>query len=271
MSYPTTSFNFKTLVIGFVVIQLIWTFLGRFLTLLIEPLGSSLVFQYFLLHLNFILLFALFIIFIKKVLKTKVSTFISDAPSFRFSLFFSSFFIWMGAMVGATFLLSFINGYEIVATSNYREGFYPLLVLLVLVLTPLQAFSEELLFRVTLFRMLDKRVSNSVIILISSVLFGFAHLANKEVALANSKVLVISYYIISGAMFTYLVVKTRGAEIAIAFHTANNLFIALFVTYQGSTLENFALFKLNRASIELDLILLFICSAIVLRIYHSQK
>jgi membrane protease YdiL (CAAX protease family) len=271
MSYPTNSFSFKTLLIGFVVIQLSWTFLGTALTLLIEPFGSSLIFQYFLIHLNFILLFALFLIFIKVILKTKVTTFISDAPTFRYSLFFISFFIWLGAMVGATILLSFFKGYSIVATSNYRKGFYPLLVLLVLVLTPLQAFSEELLFRITLFRMLDKRASNGIIILISSVLFGFAHLANKEVVLANSKVLVISYYLITGAMFTYLVIKTRGSEIAIAFHTANNLFIALFVTYQGSTLENFALFKLNRASIELDLILLFICSALVLRIYQSQK
>jgi len=137
---------------------------------------------------------------------------------------------------------------------------------LALVITPLQSFVEELLFRVTLWRMLDQRLkSNLLIALISGLFFTLFHLANLEVIQAAVVILPLLYYFLAGFFFMLMTTTFRGGEAAIGAHVGNNLFLALFVNYQGSSLVSDAWFTLAAPPIWGDLLLLIICGFIVIR------
>lgn len=109
-----------------------------------------------------------------------------------------------------------------------------------LVLTPLQALSEEVVFRVLPVRAVTggsldcppwRQIAAS---LVSGLLFLALHLSNSEFSLGLNKVLVALYYFLFGVLGTLTSFRKGGFEAVWGVHLANNLFIALVLNYPGS-------------------------------------
>jgi membrane protease YdiL (CAAX protease family) len=113
----------------------------------------------------------------------------------------------------------------------------PFLLLLpaVLVLTTIQATTEELFFRGYLLQgtaLLTRRTA--VLVAVNGVLFGVPHLGNPEVA--SGFALLATYYVLFGAFATMVALRAGSLHLVIGLHVANNLLGALVIGVENSAL-----------------------------------
>lgn len=144
-------------------------------------------------------------------------------------------------------------------TWNFQPAaFFPFL-LLALVLVPIQTATEELVFRGYLTQGVGllARGSTLAALIVPSVLFGMLHSWNPEVE-KHGLALMLPQYIIMGLLLGYVTLRSRGLELALGLHLANNLYSALVVTFQESAIPAPALFTLNVFDPRLGLISLVI-------------
>lgn len=128
---------------------------------------------------------------------------------------------------------------------RYRLTFDPLrwlpFALMAIVLVPIQAAAEELLFRGYLLQGLGLLTRSPLLLSFTTgLLFAALHLANPEVTV--NFWLVMGYYFIFGLAMAMITLRDNGLELAIGLHAGNNLFGALLATFEGSALESPAVF-----------------------------
>lgn len=125
--------------------------------------------------------------------------------------------------------------------SYNAERFYPFLIA-VLLLTPLQAASEELVFRGYVMQglgLLTRRPA--VIAAASSIVFTMPHLMNPEVVQYGVAIMAANYFAI-GMLLAIATLRDGRLELAIGLHAVNNVFLALLANYEGSALETESVF-----------------------------
>jgi len=102
------------------------------------------------------------------------------------------------------------------------KAFFPF-ILLALVLIPIQASTEELLFRGYLMQGIRRFVkARWVVVGLSSILFMLPHLFNPEVG--SSPVIAIAAYTLIGVFLAVITLKNNSLELAMGAHTGVNLF-----------------------------------------------
>lgn len=123
---------------------------------------------------------------------------------------------------------------------NLDMGQWLLFAPIVLLLTPLQAATEELVFRGYLMQSLRTFTRRPLLIVaFTSVLFVVPHLANPEAELGF---LVVLDYLLIGAFFALVTLRDGRLELAVGAHAATNIFIALVASHPQSVLTTPALF-----------------------------
>ncbi len=80
-------------------------------------------------------------------------------------------------------------------------------------------------------------------LLITSVSFGLMHISNPEVAAFGS--LVMIDYVVIGLTLGLVSLLSDSLEFAMGLHFANNLFAALFISYDSSVFQTDAVFRLK--------------------------
>lgn len=76
---------------------------------------------------------------------------------------------------------------------------------------------------------------------VTSLLFGLAHVLNPEVEKLGYGILV--YYIGTGFFLGILTLMDEGLELALGFHAANNLTVALLVTTDWTAFQTDSLYR----------------------------
>jgi len=136
-----------------------------------------------------------------------------------------------------------------------------LLAPIVLILTPIQTTTEELVFRGYLLQgagLVFRRFGFPVVI--SAAIFTLPHLANPE--LVHGFWLVVLYYFGIGLLFALVTLKSKSLELAIGAHASVNLFSALIVNYSDSALTTESLFFCTNVD-AVENIVLFIVLALI--------
>lgn len=138
-----------------------------------------------------------------------------------------SFFIWGGITVSVVLIDIFFS------PEDYQWNFNPtpffLLVIIGVFLIPIQTSLEELLFRGYLLQGFATLTKNRWLpLLLTAFLFGSLHLFNPEVEKLGYGLL--GYYIGTGLFLGIITLMDDGIELALGFHAANNLIMALLVT-----------------------------------------
>ena len=236
------------IVLGLTLGQIPWTvavslkngtdLLGMTEMELMNSLDSNL--NLFLLLLSFAIgLIALFIV-VKKLHKQSLIALTTSRKKIDWSRCVFSFFI-TALLIFAGICLEYF-----LAPENYEWNFNlgPFLILLVisLLLIPLQTSFEEYLFRGYLMQGIGAFVKNRwVPLLITSVVFGLLHFANPEVE-TFGKFIMVSYIGI-GLLLGIITLMDEGMELALGFHAANNILIALFVTSEFTALQTHSVLK----------------------------
>lgn len=121
------------------------------------------------------------------------------------------------------------------------ERFVPFLAA-VLVLTPIQCATEELVFRgyaMQGFGLLTRRPA--VIAAASSLAFTVPHLLNPEVGHHGVIIMAANYFVL-GMLLASVTLRDGRLELAIGLHAVNNVFLALIANYEGSALTTESIF-----------------------------
>ena len=159
--------------------------------------------------------------------------------------------------------LSFIQGPA--AYLSAEPGQRLPLFILVLLITPLQCLAEELMARVMITRIFfsGRLEGSKKRILLSCLASGSFFLLLHLPGLESPSGCECFYYLLYGFCLNLVSIRAKSFETAWAVHSANNMFIALILNYEGSVYDTLPLFvrsgKTNMAVSYLMIVLITIC------------
>lgn len=159
-------------------------------------------------------------------------------PKIDWKRFWFIFIIWGIFSLGSTYLSFYIAPEDYVFNLNLKP--FLILCALVIFLIPLQTSFEEYLLRGYLMQGIGLMAKNRwVPLLVTSIIFGLLHGLNPEVDKLGPVMMV--FYIGTGLLLGIMTLMDEGLELALGFHAANNMFIAVLVTSDWSALQTDAL------------------------------
>lgn len=138
---------------------------------------------------------------------------------------------------------------------NFKPLVFFVLFLISIFMIPLQTSLEEFIFRGYLMQGFGVLCKNRWMpLLISSVLFGLLHIWNPEIDKLG--IHLIWYYIGTGLFLGVITLMDEGMELALGFHSANNLVTALLVTSSWTAFQTESLLIDNsEPSLGLELVI----------------
>ncbi|MFD1015084.1 CPBP family intramembrane glutamic endopeptidase [Winogradskyella rapida] len=148
------------------------------------------------------------------------------------------FVIWGIFSIGSTFLSYYLAPEDYVYNLDVQP--FIILCLIAFIFMPLQTSFEEYLLRGYLMQGFGVLLKNRLApLIITSVIFGLLHGLNPEVDKLGPIIMV--FYIGTGLLLGIMTLMDEGLELALGFHAANNIFVALLVTSEWSALQTDAL------------------------------
>lgn len=121
------------------------------------------------------------------------------------------------------------------------ESFFPFLMV-ALILFPIQTLFEEVFIRGYINQGVGFSTQRSWAgLMVSSLIFGLLHGQNNEVSEFGVWPM-LTVYTLMGFIFGLITLISEGVEITWGIHLVNNLYVALFKTFPGSSLETPAIF-----------------------------
>jgi uncharacterized protein len=201
---------------------------------IIDPLQS-----YLVLNLGDVGLVCGLFLVIRGIHKRQFLTLITSGPRIDWKRVAKGFGLWF-VLCGAAGIVDYV-----LHPSTYRyvlnPGKFLMFAPVVLVLTPIQACAEELLFRGYLIQGAARWTKGTgPLAVLSGFLFMVPHLGNPEVA--SGFYLTAAYYFGVGFFLALVTMKTNSLEYAMGIHTAACLFSALIANYAHSVLETESIF-----------------------------
>jgi len=153
---------------------------------------------------------------------------------------FYSFTLWALFMVFSILLGYFMmpENYEI----NFNLEPFLILILISFLLFPIQTSAEEYFFRGYLMQNIGGISKNRWLpLIITSTAFGLVHAGNPEVAELGNLIFVV--YIGSGFFAGIITLMDEGLELALGWHAANNIALALLFTSEYSAVQTDSILK----------------------------
>jgi len=177
--------------------------------------------------------FFLFYLFVRFLHHKNFKILVNYGEGFRWKMLFKGAFLWFLILCLLSFPDFLLNPDAYLVSLN-SESFFTLLVLSLLVF-PVQASFEEILFRGYLMQGISLISKRPIIpLLVTSLLFGLVHFFN-GVNPDQSLSIVASTFLI-GLMLGVIALADNGLETAMGVHIVNNLFVALIFNSADSGL-----------------------------------
>ena len=204
-------------------------------------LGPSLIPDFVLTNLSFLVgLIGIWIV-AKRIHKKSLTQVTTGRTSFDYSRVLYAAFVGLCISIVLTLLYRFILGVEVTFEAPSLWVFLPF-VLLALVLTPIQAGFEEVLFRGYIMQGLSLLTRNRLVLaLVTAVLFTVPHLANPEPQAYGFAIYILAIMTF-GIFIAALTLLDGGIELAVGYHAINNLFLGLIANPAVSALATPSLF-----------------------------
>lgn len=201
----------------------------------IDPLISYLAISF-----SFVCLFAGIFLVVHFLHARYFNTLINTSTRMNWARFFQAFGVYLGLMV----LLSVVGYLFDPESIEFNLNLKALIIFLpfALVLTPLQACAEELLFRGYLTQLFGLLLKNkAVVAILTSILFMTLHLWNPEVKI-NPWLMPLTYFTM-GLSLALITIRDNGLELAMGAHSANNLYAFMIMNYEKSAVESPSVFS----------------------------
>ena len=181
----------------------------------------------FLLLLSFVFVLPGIWLVVKKLHDLPVMSVLSSRKKIDLERVLYSFMIW-GTVVSAFVFLEYsLNPENYVFNFKVKE--FLILAVIAILFIPIQTSVEEIVFRGYLMQGFGHWLNSRFMALfLTSTVFGSLHLANPEITALGYEFVII--YITVGFVLGIMTLMDEGLELAIGFHAANNLIVALLLT-----------------------------------------
>ena len=183
-----------------------------------------------------------------------LTSIVTGYEKFRFKRFWLAFAVW-GLLVTASVLADyFLNPGDITLQSTPENGGtdfhfnttgFIISIVIMLVMMPIQTGLEEVIFRGYLIQGLSQIFKNGLIpLLITSLLFGLAHMSNPEVQ-AYGWPIMLTYFCCFALFMGALTLLDEGLELAFGIHFANNIVSSILVSSPNSVIKTYSIFEVK--------------------------
>lgn len=189
---------------------------------------------------------------------------LTTAYTFRWPLVWQTMVVWLGIMVIGTIVESLMYPGRYALVFDFNK--WILLAPVVLLLIPIQAAGEELMFRGYVMQAFARVTRQPlVLIVLSGVAFMVPHFANPEMGNAiGGEVPMALNYLLVGIGTAWMSVRDNGIERAIGMHVVNNLYAGVLVGYEGSVLGTPTIVEANAIDAWYGVVTLVIGFAVLL-------
>ncbi|MBW6472087.1 MAG: CPBP family intramembrane metalloprotease [Anaerolineaceae bacterium] len=187
---------------------------------------------------------------------------------FNWKLLTTSAIIWFVLSGVADIIISILQpGNYVFSFSLF--SFLPYM-LIALLLIAFQITAEEVLFRSYLLHGLTRLFRYRWLgITLQAILFGVLHGANPEVT-SYGLLTTMPFYIGIGLLLGWLSLRSKGLEIALGLHFANNLYATSMVTFSESAIPSPAIFTITNYQPETGLVA-FVIIAIIFAVIITKS
>ena len=216
----------------------------------------------------FVFAFLGFLVGIKKIHKKTLTSVLTGYQKFRFNRFWFAFAIW-AAMLVFTVLVNFIIDPNSL-TLNFNASGFIISIVILFIFMPIQTGVEEVIFRGYLLQGLSQIFKNGIIpIIITSFLFGLAHMTNPEVREYGFGIM-LSYYVGFALFMGILTLLDEGLELAFGIHFANNIISSILVTQPHSVIKTYSIFEAKADDPSAEIVLWFCMAAVTFTIFYLK-
>lgn len=172
--------------------------------------------------------------------KRAFKTVITALENVNWKLMWKGFTVYFLLMLLASAAEALLRPGEITTSFDLEQ--FLIFLPIALIITPIQAAAEEMLFRGYLMQGIGVLTRITAIPVIgSSLIFMLAHFWNPEMQADESALLPLLYFLLA-LFLAVITVKSNSLELAIGVHAANNLFTVLILNYANSALPAPSLF-----------------------------
>jgi hypothetical protein len=228
-------------VLALTVILLSWIVLGQlpYAWFVAQGRGGLLV-DFVAVNLSIVMMLAGLVFAVKVIHRRPLMSLITPEPGIDWGRIGRAAMVWavIGLVTAAAEHVLYPERYFL---SFDAARFFPFAAV-ALLLTPLQAATEELVFRGYLMQGLGLLVRRPAVLAVASgALFALPHLLNPEVQQHGPALMGASYFVI-GLTLAVVTLRDGRLELAIGLHAANNLALVLVANYEGSVLTSESIF-----------------------------
>lgn len=171
-------------------------------------------------------------IFIPKIHKIPLQYFTTQRSSFDWKRGLFAFLLWFILLSILIFLLLPGSAYRL----TFEVEHFFIFLLIAILLVPIQAAFEEVLFRGYLFSGVQMATKNNfVTLIITSSLFSLVHAFNPEFEISFWKL--FWFYFAAGFSFGMITIIDKGIELAWGAHTAYNIFFMVVLSTSDGILS----------------------------------
>jgi uncharacterized protein len=210
--------------------------------------------------LMFVLAFIGFYIGLRFLHQKTLTSVLTGFDRFRFKRFWFAFTIWGSLIIIALAGDYLLNPGDYIYSFN-PAGFIISFVIMALFM-PVQTGLEEILFRGYMIQGLSLIFKNGIIpLIITSLLFAFAHMTNPEVKEFGWEIM-FTYYCIFALFMGGITLLDEGIELALGIHFSNNFISSIFVTSKHSVIKTYSIFEAVNEDPYSEIIL-WVCMALV--------
>lgn len=175
---------------------------------------------------------------------------LSGYDKFRYGRFWFAFAVWAVLLTILVVLEHFINPEEVTVQYNSKDGIpyfnfagFFISLLIMLLFMPLQTGLEELVFRGYLIQGLSQVFRNGYVpLIITSLLFGLAHMTNPEVK-AYGWPIMLTYFCCFALFMGAITLLDEGLELAFGIHFANNIISSVLISSPNSVIKTYSIFQ----------------------------
>ena len=216
----------------------------------------------------FVFAFIGFFIGLKKIHNKSLNSVLTGFQKFRINRVGFAFLIW-GLLLLFSVIINYIKNPADFTFQFNLQGFIISTVILLLFM-PIQTGIEELFFRGYLIQGLSQIFKNGIIpLIITSLLFGLAHMSNPEVQKFGWSIM-LSYYIIFALFMGCITLLDEGLELAIGIHFANNMISGLLVSTPDSVLKPYSILETTNENPYLELICWFFMAGLTFLVFVKK-
>ena len=189
----------------------------------------------------FVFAFIGFFIGLKYIHLKSLTSVVTGFQKFRLKRFFFAFGVW-GSLLVLTVLYDLLVEPGSLKMNINWTGFI-ISSLIMIVLMPVQTGIEEVFFRGYLLQGLSQVFKNGYLpLIITSLLFGWAHMSNPEVK-EYGRPIMLTYYTFFALFMGSLTLLDEGLELAFGIHFANNIISSILICPQHSVIKTYSIFE----------------------------